>query len=147
MPAFLLNWLCGSGLKSVHLGFQSIKTGESTIVACGGQENMTLAPHAVHLRGGVKLGATNLIDTLLKDGLTDAFHDIHMGVTGENCNKKYKNTREQQDKHAARSQQLAETAQKNGYFDAEIVSVPIPSRTGVTLFSKGESKCFGLNFI
>lgn len=108
---------------------------------------MTLAPHAVHLRGGVKLGATNLIDTLLKDGLTDASHDIHMGVTGENCNKKYKNTREQQDKYAARSQRLAETAQKNGYFDAEIVPVPIPSHTGVTPFNKGESKCNLLELI
>lgn len=131
--------LCGSGLKSVYLGYQSIKSGEAKIVACGGQESMTLAPHAVQLRAGVKLGGTQLIDTMLNDGLTDAFKDIHMGTTAENLNKKYGNTREQQDAYAARSQQLAEAAQKNGYFDAEIVPVPIPSRTGVTLFDKGES--------
>lgn len=96
VPAYLVNMLCGSGLKSVYLGFQSIKSGESAIVACGGQESMTLAPHAVQMRAGVKLGSTNLIDTMLNDGLTDAFHDIHMGVTAENCNAKYENTREQQ---------------------------------------------------
>ncbi|XP_031626527.1 acetyl-CoA acetyltransferase, cytosolic [Contarinia nasturtii] len=138
VPAFGCNMLCGSGLKSVYLGFQSIKSGESNVVVCGGQESMTLAPHAVQLRAGVKLGSTNLTDTMLNDGLTDAFSDIHMGITAENCNKKFENTREEQDSYAARSQQLAEAAQKNGYFDAEIVPVPIPSRTGVTLFDKDE---------
>lgn len=137
VPAFLCNMLCGSGLKSVYLGYQSIKSGESNVVVCGGQESMTLAPHAVQLRAGVKMGSTNLIDTMLHDGLTDAFNDIHMGVTAENCNKKFENTREQQDAHSARSQQLTEAAQKNGYFKNEIVPVPIPSRTGVTLFDQG----------
>lgn len=137
VPAFLCNMLCGSGLKSVYLGYQSIKSGESSVVVCGGQESMTLAPHAVQIRGGVKLGSTNLMDTLLHDGLTDAFNDIHMGNTAENCNKKYENTREQQDALAARSQQLAETAQKNGYFANEIVPVPIQDRKGVKLFDKG----------
>lgn len=137
VPAFSINMLCGSGLKSVYLGFQSIKAGESNIVVAGGQESMTLAPHAVQLRAGVKLGPTNLVDTMINDGLTDAFHDIHMGLTAENCNKKFGNTREQQDAFAAKSQQLAEVAQKNGYFDEEIVPVPILSRTGVTLFDKG----------
>lgn len=137
VPAFLCNMLCGSGLKSVLLGFQSIKSGESSVVICGGQESMTLAPHAVQLRAGVKLGPTTFIDTMVHDGLTDAFNDIHMGVTAENCNKKYGNTREQQDAYAARSQQLAETAQKNGYFNDEIVPVPIPSRSGPTYFEKG----------
>lgn len=138
VPAFALNMLCGSGLKSVYLGYQSIKSGESTIVVSGGQESMTLAPHAVQLRAGVKLGSTNLVDTMLNDGLTDAFNDIHMGLTAENCNKKFEITRQQQDEFAARSQQLAEAAQKNGYFDAEIVAVPIPSRSGTTLFDKDE---------
>lgn len=130
--------LCGSGLKSVYLGFQSIKSGESNVVVCGGQESMTLAPHAVQMRAGVKLGSTNLIDTMLNDGLTDAFGDIHMGVTAENCAKKYSVSREEQDAYSARSQQLAETAQKNGYFNEEIVAVPIPSRNGINLFDKDE---------
>lgn len=137
VPAYSCSMLCGSGLKSVYLGFQSIKSGESNVVICGGQESMTLAPHAVQMRAGVKLGPTTLIDTMLHDGLTDAFHNIHMGDTAENCNKKYGNSREQQDAYAARSQQLAEAAQKNGYFANEIVPVPIPSRNGVTLFDKG----------
>lgn len=138
VPAYSCSMLCGSGLKSVYLGFQSIKSGESNVVVCGGQESMTSAPHAVQLRAGVKLGSTTLIDTMLNDGLTDAFSDIHMGVTAENCNKQFGNTREQQDAFAARSQQLAEAAQKNGYFTNEIVPVPIPSRTGVTLFDTGK---------
>lgn len=137
VPAFLCNMLCGSGLKSVYLGYQSIKAGESNVVVCGGQESMTLAPHAVQMRAGVKLGSTNLVDTMLHDGLTDAFNDIHMGMTAENVNKKDGNTREQQDAFAARSQQLAEVAQKNGYFANEIVPVPISGRKGVTLFDTG----------
>lgn len=137
VPAFSCNMLCGSGLKSVYLGFQSIKSGESNVVVCGGQENMTLAPHAVQLRAGVKFGSTDLVDTMLNDGLTDAFNNIPMGITAENCNKQFEITREQQDAYAARSQQLAEEAQKNGYFADEIVPVPIPSRSGVTLFDKG----------
>lgn len=137
VPAFSINMLCGSGLKSVQLGYQSIKSGESGVVVCGGQESMTLAPHAVQMRAGVKLGSTSLNDTMLYDGLTDAFHDVHMGVTAENCNKMSENTREQQDAVALRSQQLAEAAQKNGYFDNEIVPVPIKSRSGETLFDKG----------
>lgn len=129
--------LCGSGLKSVQIGYQSIKSGDSSIVISGGQESMTQAPHAVQLRAGVKLGPTTLIDTMIHDGLTDAFNDIHMGITAENCNKKYENTREQQDAYAARSQQLAEAAQKNGYFTNEIVPVSLPSRGGATLFEAG----------
>lgn len=138
VPSSLCNMLCGSGLKSVYLGYQSIKCGEANIVISGGQESMTLAPHAVQLRAGVKLGSTNLIDTMLQDGLTDAIHNIHMGITAENCAKKFNVTREQQDEYAARSQQLAEIAQKNGYFDQEIVAVPISSRTGVISFDKDE---------
>lgn len=130
--------LCGSGLKSVYLGYQSIKAGESNVVVCGGQESMTLAPHAVQIRAGVKFGSTNLVDTMIHDGLTDAFNDIHMGVTAENITKQYNVTREQQDEYAAKSQQLAEIAQKNGYLADEIVAVPIASRSGVTLFDKDE---------
>lgn len=138
VPAFNVNMLCGSGLKTVYLGFQSIKSGEANIVVAGGQENMTLAPHAVQLRDGIKLGPGELVDTMIKDGLTDAFNNIHMGITAENCNKQFAHTREQQDAYAARSQQLAEAAQNNGYFNLEIVPVPIKSRSGVTLFDKGK---------
>lgn len=99
---------------------------------------MTLAPHAVQMRAGVKFGSTNLVDTMLHDGLTDAFNDIHMGITAENVTKKFNVTRVQQDEYAAKSQQLAEAAQKNGYFVEEIVAVPISSRSGVTLFDKDE---------
>lgn len=130
--------LCGSGLKSVYLGYQAIKCGDADVIVSGGQESMSLAPHAVQLRAGVKFGPTNLIDTMLHDGLTDAFHNIHMGLTAENCAKRYNVTREQQDQYAASSQKLAEIAQKNGYFNEEIVPVPLPSRTGVTLFDKDE---------
>lgn len=130
--------LCGSGLKSVYLGYQSIKAGESSVVVCGGQESMTLAPHAVQMRAGVKFGSTNLVDTMLHDGLTDAFSDIHMGVTAENVTKQFGVTREQQDQYAAKTQRLAEVAQAKGYFADEIVAVPIASRAGVTLFDKDE---------
>lgn len=130
--------LCGSGLKAVHLGYQSIKSGESKIVVCGGQENMTLAPHAVQMRAGVKFGSTNLTDTMLHDGLTDAFNDIPMGITAENVAKQFTVTREQQDQYAAKTQLLTETSQQNGYFNEEIVGVPISSRSGVTLFDKDE---------
>lgn len=137
-PAFLVNFLCGSGLKTVYLGYQAIKSGEASIVISGGQESMTQAPHAVQLRAGVKLGSTQLIDTMINDGLTDAFFNIHMGLTAENIAKKYDLTREQQDAHAAQSQQLAETAQNNGYFEAEIVAVSVPNRSGVIVFDKDE---------
>lgn len=139
MPAYLVNMLCGSGLKSVHLAYQAIKAGESKIVISGGQESMSLAPHAIQLRTGVKYGTANLVDTLMHDGLTDAFSNVHMGITAENCSRKFEISRQQQDEYAARSQQLAETAQNNGYFDEEIVAVEIQSRTGiVTRFNKDE---------
>lgn len=106
----------------------------------GGQESVSQAPHAVYQRSGVKLGAKNLIDTLLRGGLTDAFHNIHMGITAENCNKKFGITREQQDEQATHSQKMAEIAQKNGYFDAEIVAVPVRSRSGAILLDKDEPR-------
>lgn len=130
--------LCGSGLKSVYLGYQSIKSGEANIVVSGGQESMSLAPHAVHLRSGVKLGNTNLVDTMVNDGLTDAFYDIHMGLTAENISKRYNLTRQAQDEFAATSQQRAELAQIHGYFKEEIVPVPIIERNGTTLFERDE---------
>lgn len=138
IPAYLINILCGSGLKAVANGYQAIKAGEASVVICGGQESMTQAPHAVHMRAGTKLGPATLIDTMINDGLTDAFKNIHMGVTAENVAKQYNLSREQQDAYAAKSQQLAEAAQKNGYFDEELVPVPIVSRTGTTLFSVDE---------
>lgn len=137
-PAYSCNMLCGSGLKAVYSGYQSIKSGDSKIVVCGGQESMTQAPHAVQMRAGVKLGPATLVDTMINDGLTDAFNDIHMGITAENIAKKFKITREQQDEFAANSQQLAENAQKNGNFNEEIVAVPIVSRAGTTMFAVDE---------
>ena len=103
-PAYVVNQVCGSGIRSIASGFQSIRTGDSKIVIAGGQENMSLAPHAVHLRDGKKLGNTEMIDTMIKDGLWDAFHGYHMGITAENVASKFQVTREDQDKFAFRSQ-------------------------------------------
>lgn len=137
-PAYLINMLCGSGLKTVHLGYQSIKTGDAKIVISGGQESMTQAPHCLHLRNGTKMGNASMVDTMLNDGLTDAFHSIHMGITAENLAKEHNISRQAQDESAAKSQNLAEQAQKNGYFDDEIVPVEVPSRKETILFSKDE---------
>ena len=106
-PAYLVNQVCGSGIRSVASGFQSIRSGDSKIVIAGGQENMSLAPHAIYLREGKKLGDVELIDTMIKDGLWDAFHGYHMGVTAENVAEKFQITREEQDKFALRSQDKA----------------------------------------
>lgn len=122
-PAYLINMLCGSGLKSVMLGYQSILTGDSVVSICGGQESMSQSPHCMHLRNGTKMGNGTLIDTMLNDGLTDAMENIHMGVTAENLAKDYQITREECDLQALKSQNLAEVAQTNGYFDKEIVPV------------------------
>uniref|UniRef100_A0A1B0CC26 Acetyl-coa acetyltransferase n=2 Tax=Lutzomyia longipalpis TaxID=7200 RepID=A0A1B0CC26_LUTLO len=130
-PAYVLNMLCGSGLKSVMLGYQAILTGDAEIVVCGGQESMTKAPHVVHLRDGIKMGPASLLDTMLHDGLTDANYKIHMGVTAENLATKHGITREEQDEHALNSQKLTEESQKKGYFDKEIVPVTIKDRKGV----------------
>ena len=104
-PAYIVNQVCGSGIRSIASGFQSIKSGESKIVIAGGQENMSLAPHAIHLRDGKKLGDTELIDTMIKDGLWDAFHGYHMGNTAENVAEKFQVTRGEQDKFALNSQE------------------------------------------
>ena len=112
VPAYIVNQVCGSGIRSVASGFQSIKSNDSKIIVAGGQENMSLAPHALHLRNEKKLGDTKLIDTMIKDGLWDAFNDYHMGVTAENVAEKFQITREEQDKFALKSQEKAIKAKR-----------------------------------
>ncbi len=131
-PAWGVNQLCGSGLRSVALGFQAIMNGDSTIVVAGGQESMSQAPHVVHMRNGVKMGSTEMIDSMLKDGLWDAFNGYHMGNTAENVAEQWQITREQQDAFAVASQNKAAAAQKSGRFRDEIVPVIIKSRKGET---------------
>ncbi|MEW6489011.1 MAG: acetyl-CoA C-acetyltransferase [Thermodesulfobacteriota bacterium] len=128
--AMTINQVCGSGLRAVALGYQAILAGDSDVVVAGGQESMSLAPHCVHLRNGTKMGATELVDTMIKDGLWEAFHGYHMGNTAENVAKKFEITREEQDRFAAASQQKAEAAQKSGRFKDEIVPVTIPGKKG-----------------
>jgi acetyl-CoA C-acetyltransferase len=129
-PAWGVNQLCGSGLRAVALGYQAILNGDSEIVVAGGQESMSMAPHAQHLRGGVKMGPLELVDTMIKDGLWDAFNGYHMGNTAENVAKQYQITRGQQDEFATASQNKAEAAQKAGKFKDEIVPVTIKGRKG-----------------
>lgn len=138
VPAYLINMLCGSGLKTVSLGYQNIRGGDANIVICGGQESMSKAPHAMHIRNGTKMGNGALIDTMLHDGLTDAIVNIHMGETAENLAKKYQVTRQEQDAFACRSQNLAEQSQKLGLFKAEIVPVQIQNRKETIVFSEDE---------
>jgi acetyl-CoA C-acetyltransferase len=128
--AIQINQLCGSGLRAVALAYQAVKTGDSRIVVAGGQESMTQAPHCVHLRAGVKMGNAELVDTMIKDGLWDAFNGYHMGNTAENVAQKWQITREEQDAFAASSQQKAEAAQKAGRFRDEIVPVTVKGRKG-----------------
>jgi acetyl-CoA C-acetyltransferase len=128
--AFGINQVCGSGLRAVALAAQQIRTGESSIVAAGGMESMSLSAHAAHLRTGTKMGGLEFVDTMLKDGLWDAFHGYHMGNTAENVASKYQITREQQDAFALASQQKASVAQKSGRFKDEIVAVTIKTRKG-----------------
>jgi len=129
-PAWNMNQLCGSGLRSVALGFQAIKNGDSTIVIAGGQESMSQAPHAIPLRNGVKMGPATMVDTMLYDALVDPFHNIHMGVTAENVAKKFGITRADQDEFALASQQKASAAIKAGYFKSQIVPITISSKKG-----------------
>jgi len=129
-PAWGVNQLCGSGLRSVALGFQQIANGDAEIVVAGGQESMSMAPHCAHLRGGVKMGAFEMIDSMIKDGLWDAFNGYHMGNTAENVAKQWQITRQQQDEFALASQQKTEAAQKAGRFKDEIVPVTIKTRKG-----------------
>jgi acetyl-CoA C-acetyltransferase len=129
-PAWGVNQLCGSGLRTVALGYQAILNGDSDIVVAGGQESMSMAPHAAYLRGGVKMGNFDMVDTMIKDGLWDAFNGYHMGTTAENVAKQYQITRQQQDDFAVKSQNKAEAAMKSGRFKDEIAPVTIKSRKG-----------------
>ncbi len=129
-PAWGVNQLCGSGLRTVALGFQQIANGDAEIVVAGGQESMSMAPHCAHLRSGVKMGDFKMIDTMIKDGLWDAFNGYHMGNTAENVAKQWQITRTQQDEFAVASQNKAEAAMKSGRFKDEIVPVTIKSRKG-----------------
>jgi acetyl-CoA C-acetyltransferase len=128
--AYGVNQLCGSGLRSVALGYQAIRAGDQAVVVAGGQESMSQAPHCLHLRNGVKMGNAEMIDTMIKDGLWDAFNGYHMGNTAENVAQKWQITRAEQDNFAAASQQKAEAAQKSGRFKDEIVPVTIATRKG-----------------
>src|SRR5919108_3614790 len=128
--AYAVNQVCGSGLRTVALGYQAIRNGDSDIVVAGGQESMSLAPHCMHLRSGTKMGDTQMIDTMIRDGLWDAFNGYHMGITAENVAEKWQITREAQDKFATASQNKAEAAQKAGRFKDEIVPVTISTRKG-----------------
>jgi acetyl-CoA C-acetyltransferase len=129
-PAWGINQLCGSGLRTVALGYQALLNGDSDIVVAGGQESMSMAPHAQYLRGGTKMGPLELVDTMIKDGLWDAFNGYHMGNTAENVATKYQITRSQQDEFATASQNKAEAAQKAGKFKNEIAPVTIKTRKG-----------------
>jgi acetyl-CoA C-acetyltransferase len=137
-PAWGINQLCGSGLRTVALGMQQILGGDADIVIAGGQESMSMAQHAAHLRGGTKMGDLGLVDTMIKDGLTDAFHNYHMGVTAENIAERWQITREAQDAFAVRSQNRAEAARKAGRFKDEIVAVTLKGRKGDTIVDTDE---------
>jgi acetyl-CoA C-acetyltransferase len=136
--AYGVNQLCGSGLRAVALGWQAIRNGDSDIVVAGGQESMSQAPHCIHLRNGIKMGDAQMVDTMIKDGLWDAFHGYHMGNTAENVAQRWQITREQQDEFAAWSQSKAEAAQKAGRFKDEIVPVVVKSRRGDTVVDTDE---------
>ena len=137
-PAYIVNQVCGSGIRSVVSGFQSINSGDSNVVVAGGQENMSLAPHAIHLREGKKLGDVELIDTMIKDGLWDAFNGYHMGMTAENVAEKFQVTRDEQDKFALESQKKALNAQRKNKFNDEIISLKIKSKKAEVDFCKDE---------
>jgi len=138
VTAYGINQLCGSGLRTVALGFQAIRNGDSRIVVAGGQESMSQAPHAMHLRNGVKMGPAEMVDTMIKDGLWDAFNGYHMGNTAENVAERWQIPREQQDQFAAASQQKAEAAMKSGRFKDEIVPVKVKTRKGETIVDTDE---------
>jgi len=137
-PAWGVNQLCGSGLRAVALGYQAILNGDSDVVVAGGQESMSRAPHVANLRNGTKMGDVSFIDSMIRDGLWDAFNGYHMGQTAENVAQKWQITREQQDAFAVASQNKAEAAQKDGRFKDEIVPVTIKSRRGESVVSEDE---------
>ena len=137
-PAWGMNQLCGSGLRAVALGAQQIQLGSSKIVIAGGQESMSQAPHCSHMRDGTKMGDVKFIDTMIKDGLWDAFNGYHMGTTAENVARQWQITREEQDRFAVASQNKAEAAKKAGKFKDEIAPVTIKTRKGETVFADDE---------
>ena len=137
-PAWGINQVCGSGLRAIALGAQQIQSGAATIVVAGGQESMSQSKHAAHLRNGTKMGGLDLVDTMIKDGLWDAFNGYHMGTTAENVARQWQITREDQDKFAVASQNKAEAAKKAGKFKDEIVSVTIKGKKGDTVVSEDE---------
>ena len=145
-PAWGINQLCGSGLRAVALGHQAIANGDSTIVVAGGQENMSQAPHCLHLRNGTKLGPAAMSDTMIVDGLWDAFNDYHMGTTAENVAERWQVTREDQDRFAAASQAKAEAAQEAGRFEDEIIAVTVKTRKGETVVARDEYPRPGTSF-
>ena len=138
VPAWSVQQVCGSGLRSVAVAAQSIQAGDAAIIVAGGQENMTLSPHAQAIRAGQKMGNLDLVDTMIKDGLTDVFNGYHMGITAENLAEKYQITRETQDEFATASQNKAEAARREGRFNAEIAPVTIKGRKGDTVVDKDE---------
>ena len=145
IPAYVVNQVCGSGLRSVVSAFQSIKSGDANVIIAGGQENMSLAPHALHLRNGKKIGDAKLIDTMIKDGLWDAFNEYHMGVTAENVAEKFQIPRSEQDKFALKSQEKTLKAQKETKFNEEIVNLKINSKKDLINFNKDEHPREGIN--
>ena len=138
IPAWGVNQVCGSGLRAVALATQAIRTGDAAIVVAGGQESMSLSAHAQHLRGGTKMGGLELVDTMIKDGLTDVFNDYHMGITAENLAEQYQVTRDEQDGFAAQSQQKASRARAEGRFRDEIAPVTVRSRKSETVIENDE---------
>ena len=144
-PAHIVNQVCGSGIRSVVSGFQSLISGASKVVIAGGQENMSLAPHTIHLRDGKKLGDAELVDTMIRDGLWDAFHGYHMGITAENVAEKFQIKREMQDKFALRSQEKALVAQKKDKFKEEIINLKVMSKKSEINFKKDEHPREGIN--
>src|ERR1700720_390234 len=137
-PAWGVNQLCGSGLRAVALGYQAILNGDSDIVVAGGQESMSMAPHCAHLRGGVKMGNFEMVDTMIKDGLWDPFNGYHMATPAETVARQWQITRAQQDEFAVASQNKAESAQKAGKFKDEIVPVTIKGRKGDVVVDSDE---------
>ncbi len=137
--ALTINQVCGSGLRSVALGMQAIANDDADIVVAGGMENMSLSPHVMHMRSGTKMGNASMIDSMVNDGLWDAFNDYHMGITAENLAEKYQLSRDDQDAFAANSQQLAEKAMNEGRFDDEIVGVEVQSRKETVTVARDEN--------
>ena len=138
IPAWGVNQVCGSGLRAVALAAQAVQTGDASIVVAGGQESMSLSAHAQTLRAGQKMGGLELVDTMIRDGLTDVFNGYHMGITAENLAEQYQVTREAQDTFAVRSQNLAEKARAEGRFKGEIAPVTIKGRKGDTIVDQDE---------